>query len=299
MSHLTIKVIWLALLVAYPFSSLAKTTFKIFKQEEDYYTQALINGQEARPFMIETGAAAIVTNSADFNELFLNRIDMVEVDSVPSVLRFDRREHKVLKMVRGVTTIGEMVYDGPIIVIDDFDDLLVPIHRLRNPDNPNQTLISFDIKKGVMEYVTPEENNLKTKNVFKLYRLLPWPTFEADFEMRDAFGNNGGTRASFIFDMGCSTQVYFMGKSPVFIKFIKENGIKLQRAAYKKGEENPERKLYGINSPYFKIGNKTHRGIHIGIASNVHIYDCIGCIGPSFFGDGKFILDLNDMTLRY
>lgn len=288
-----IPILLFAILCCAP-GALCQSSFKLVKKNGHYYTDATVNGNAATPVFVETGFPGMVV-STDWYDKILASLPLEEIKlDKEEYLHTDRTKRRITKLLKGKVPFGDMTYEGRIFVVDTQEDYVtVPVNLLKNEADTTASLIRFDFKKNVLDFVRLEDVSLNKMRTYTLVENDPMPIFEATMELSDASGHQLTKSGKFNFDLGNGSSVFFFRKT--MLPVLKENKFKLQTSRDKSGNIIGQ----GIFAGWCKIGDKSNTGFSIGITNKMEDTDELGCVGPSFFKNGIVILDPNNHLIYY
>ena len=271
-----------------------QTSFKMVKKNGHYYTEAAVNGHAAIPIFVETGFHGMVVSEEGYSKILASLpLENITLDKV-EYLRTDRTTRRIVKLLKGKVPVGDLTYEGRVFVVDTNEEYVtVPVNLLKNEADPTASLIRFDFKKNLLDFVSPDDVNLDKMRTYTLVENDPMPIFEATMELSDAYGHQLTKYGKFNFDLGNGSSVFFFRKS--MLPALKENKFKIQTSRDKSGNILGQ----GIFAGYCKIGDKSNTGFSIGITNKIEDTDELGCVGPSFFKNGIVILAPNDKLIYY
>ena len=274
--------------------ALCQSSFKLVKKNGHYYTDATVNGNDNTPIFVETGFSGMVVSMAWYNKI-LSTLPLEEIRlRKEEHLHTDRSTRRIVKLFKGKVPVGDLTYEGRVFVVDTNEDhVIVPVNLLKNEADTAASLIRFDFKKNVLDYVRHEDVSLDNMHKYVLVENDPMPIFVATMELSDASGHQLTKSGKFNFDLGNGSSVFFFRKS--MFPALKENKFKVQASRDKSGNIIGQ----GIFAGYCKIGDKTNTGFSIGITNKIENTDELGCVGPSFFKNGIVILDPANNLIHY
>ena len=229
----------------------------------------------------------------NFNRYF-NLSDYKEVDSDHADYTSNEFGYKTQKVLKGKVKIGDLAFDGDIYVLENFDQICVPVHVLKNEADTAANLIRFNFKKKTLDFVGKDAIDINKMHTYNIVEYKPWPVFEASLDIADAYGHNGQTNGKFIFDMSNGTALYLFLDN--IAPFIKSNKLKVSPAQ----DKSFNIVGYGLYADYLKLGDKSNQGISVGLLKNT--YNCdgvLGSVGPSMFGSGTVILNQAESVIYY
>ncbi len=287
-----IAMVIVAIIISIPSLS-GQTNFKLDKKNGHYYLTTTVNGVPDTEIFVETGFNALTLNKENFNKLFgsgdLEPICVKENEK----LRFDRASYDILEVYKGEAAVGGLTYRGVILVIDTYDKIAVPFHKLINSTDSTANIMRFDFKKKTLDFVERGNVDVSKLHYFNIVRYEPYPTFEATLELYDTYGHKGDIHGNWVFDLGNGSSIFFFRKS--IAPFIKANKFKVLSGEDKAGNAIGQ----GIFAQYCRLGDQKLTGIPIGITNRIWFDFALGCVGPSFFTKGYVLLDPAQNRIYY
>lgn len=232
-----------------------QTEFKLIKKNGHYFTDATINGNANTPVFVETGYPGM-TLSVEMYDKILASLPLEEIwlDKA-DWLYSDRNKHRIVKRLKGKIPVGDLTYEGFILVVDPYDDkVTIPVNLLKNETDTTACLIRFDFKKNILDYIRREDVNLEKMRTYTLVNNNPMPVFASTMELSDASGNNMAISGNFAFDLGNGSSVFFFRNK--MLPVLKKNKLMIQAARDKAGNIVGQ----GIYAGYCKIGDKSNTG---------------------------------------
>ena len=270
--------------------------FTLVKKNGHYFTEATINGNANTPVFVETGCSGMTLSVEMYDKLLASLpLDEIKTDEA-EWLYSDRRKHRIIKRLRGKVPVGDLIYDGVVLVVDPYDDkVTIPVNLLKNESDTTACLIRFNFKKNTLDYVRREDVSLEKMRTYTLVRNDPMPIFTSTMELADTQGHNLSVSGNFNFDLGNGSSVFFFRNA--MLPILKKNKITISTSRDKAGNIVGQ----GIFAGYCKIGDKSNTGFSIGITNNKFDFGTgeLGCVGPSFFRNGTVILDPENNLIYY
>lgn len=265
---------------------LCQTSFQLVKKNGHYYTDASVNGNGNTPVFVETGFQGMVVSEEWYNTILASLpLEEITLDR-EEYLRTDRTKRRIAKLLKGKVPVGDLIYEGRVYVVDTHEDYVtLPVNLLKNETDTMASLIRFDFKKNVLDFVRHEDVNLDKMRTYALVENDPMPIFEATMELSDGSGHQLIQSGKFNFDLGNGSSVFFFRNT--MLPALKKNKFKIQTSRDKSGNIVGQ----GIFAGWCKIGDKSKTGFSIGITNKIVDTDELGCVGPSFFKNGIVILD--------
>lgn len=271
----------------------AQSHFKLYKSEGHFYFNGQMNETRVDSILLETGCGYIMCNEAFFNEI--SKTAAFEPDSVEFAhAKSYRKEYAVKSVHRGRINVGDLYYEGKIIVLEGFNHLLLPIHLLRSNDDTQDMLIRLNFGKLTMDFISSNEIDLSNKNSFEIVELQPRPVIEVPIDIVDEKGTTGKMTARLNFDLGCANYVSLFGHSQKVANWIKDTQFRMITTYQSNGRKSGK----GILANSCSIGELYARNIPVNIL-NWSVNDMDGLIGPSFFGKKNVYLCPSKRLIYY
>ncbi|MCM1066432.1 MAG: hypothetical protein NC418_02525 [Muribaculaceae bacterium] len=275
-------------------AALCQTSFKLVKKNGHYYTDASVNGNASTPIFVETGFHGMVVSKEWYDKILASLpLEEIPLDK-EEYLRTDRTTRRIVRLLKGSVPVGDLTYRGRVFVVDTHEDYVtLPVNLLKNEADTTASLIRFDFKKNVLDFVRHGDVDPDKMRTYTLVENDPMPIFEATMELSDASGHRLTKSGKFNFDLGNGSSVFFFRKT--MLPALKENKFRLQVSRDRSGNIIGQ----GIFAAWCKIGDKSNTGLSIGITNKIEDTDELGCVGPSFFKNGIVLLDPSNRLIYY
>lgn len=271
----------------------AQSHFKLYKSEGHFYFNGQMNETRVDSILLETGCSYIMCN-----ESFLNKISKATAFAPDSVefthAKSYRKEYAVHSVHRGRIKIGDFYYEGKIIVLKNFNHLLLPIHLLHYKDETQDMLVRLNFGKLTMDFVPDSEVDLSDKNSFRIVELQPRPIIEASIEIEDEKRTIGKMTARLNFDLGCANYVSLFGRRQEVANWINDTNFRKITTYQLNGKKAGK----GILAKRCSVGELRAKNILVNIL-NWSVNDMDGLIGPSFFGNRDVYLNSSKRQIYY
>ena len=271
----------------------AQSHFKLYKSEGHFYFNGQMNEIRVDSILLETGCSYIMCN-----ELFFNKISKATAFAPDSVefthAKSYRKEYAVQSVHRGRIKIGDFYYEDKIIVLKDFNHLLLPIHLLHYKDETQDMLVRLNFGKLTMDFVPGSEVDLSDKNSFRIVELQPRPIIEASIEIEDEKRTIGKMTARLNFDLGCANCVSLFGRRQEVANWINDTNFRKITTYQLNGKKAGK----GILAKRCSVGELRAKNILVNIL-NWSVNDMDGLIGPSFFGNRDVYLNSSKRLIYY
>ncbi len=273
-------------IVAFPCTG--QTSFKMNKKNGHYYITARINGNKESRILLASNIKGLIISEESFNKFFgESQFDVIdnETQRLGNV--------KVIKTLSGSVSIGDLEYNGMIMVVDKYDCVVVPVQSLQNNADADANLVSLDFKKKTLDFIKSCDVDTVKMHYFDITGYVPAPAFETTLVINDGAGNDGDMTAKFIFDLANGSPLFLFSRNNETVKFIKNNKLKRLPASDKSGNEKGQ----GIYAGFCQFGDRTIRDASVGIIGKIDIPGISGCAGPSMFN--KVVIDKAGSRLYY
>lgn len=271
----------------------AQSHFKLYKSEGHFYFNGQMNETRVDSILLETGCSYIMCNESFFNKI--SKATAFAPDSVEFThAKSYRKEYAVQSVHRGRIKIGDFYYEDKIIVLKDFNHLLLPIHLLHYKDETQDMLVRLNFGKLTMDFVPGSEVDLSDKNSFRIVELQPRPIIEASIEIEDEKRTIGKMTARLNFDLGCANYVSLFGRRQEVANWINDTNFRKITTYQLNGKKAGK----GILAKRCSVGELRAKNILVNIL-NWSVNDMDGLIGPSFFGNRDVYLNSSKRQIYY
>ncbi|MCM1071379.1 MAG: hypothetical protein NC210_05395 [[Clostridium] fimetarium] len=271
----------------------AQTRFKLDKKNGHYYISTTVNGVPDTEIFVESGLPGMMLDEVRFKRI-LGDLPLDTLGAHREMLMSDQANHRLINVFEGEVSIGGLRYNGKIYLVDNYDKLGVPIHRLKNNTDSTANLIRLNFKSDMLDFVSRDSIDGKRTHVYQITNFSPMPIIETTMELADTYGHNGKLTGRMVFDLGAGTAVYLFRKNVT--NFLKKHKFKVAKAKDKvTGKVVGE----GIFAGSCKLGDRTIYGTSVGITNRLWREDSFGCVGTKFFKNGTIAIDPDNMRLLY
>lgn len=281
------------LAAALGFNAFGQTSFNLERKHGQYYFRATVNGKPDTEVLVTTGYPAIFLNQEAFDKILADA-PLREVASDAAVIQYYQGDFTVRKTFEGDVSIGGLTFSGKILVTTGNRGISVPLHMLKNEADPAARMARFDIRERRLDFVSPAETDTAGMGRYAITAYNPLPVVETTLELSDTYGHNATIAGPFVFDLANGSPLFLFSRDPSTSRFLKSNKFKRLTAKTRKGKKVGK----GIFSGYCKVGDRTARGISIGISDKTAI-PALGCVGPAMFHRSLIIIDPADNVILY
>ena len=243
-----------------------------------YYLNTEINGIATKT-MIESGIPALLV-STDFYE---QHKDILKFKVKPSTsqMRLLNNTYNIKYTALAKLYINAALYDGPVFVLNDFNDVCIPIQYLKNPID-GSSIISIDLPSKKMIIRTKDEFSTNEGD----YQAFP-------LRLKDENGmpivntvltmNISDTKATmqgdFIVDLGNGSLLFLMKQNKEVAKMIADNHLELQEARDIQGRVVAE----GLYTDKLVVCGASFNDVSIGVTDKLKTIQEAGFLGLKFF----------------
>ena len=143
--------------------------------------------------------------------------------------------HEISHTANGVVRLDGALYDGPVFVLNDYDDFKIPIQYLKNREG-NRSLVCIDIAQGKMSVLSeyPEMAGV-TKYKLRKSKETSAPIMSANIEIKGADGKDIQLKEDLIVDFGNPMLLFINKKHKTMKKLLKKSKVELHEGRNKEG----------------------------------------------------------------
>lgn len=283
----------IAILAFFGSAGAGQTRFQLDKKNGHYYMSTTVNGVPETEIFIESGLPGMMLDKARFKRI-LGELTLDTLGAHRDMVLSDHANHKLINVFTGEVSIGGLLYNGKIYLVDNYDKLGVPIHCLKNNTDATANLIRLNFKNNILDFVPRDSISGKRTHSYRITNYAPMPIIETTMELADTYGHNGSITGRMVFDLGSGTAVYLFRKN--VSSFLKKHKFKIAKARDKAtGKVVGE----GIFAGSCKLGDRTLYGTSVGITNRLWREDSFGCVGSKFFKNGTIAIDPDNMLILY
>lgn len=251
------------------------TTFPLTSKGSHFYFTANIDGSPAE-IMLESGLPAFLVGQ-EFYEQHLKKTGLEFTPSKAKINLFNNL-YNILFRAEGRMKVGEAVYDGPIFVLDDFDDLRLPIQFLKTSDS-GKAIVKIDLPEKTL---TVGEESISQNAHYQKYWLsfnkMGMPIIHATLHLNTAKGD-ARLRGGFIADFGNPMLFFLMRQHKSMDRAIKKGSIELKDAYDNEGVLVAQ----GIYAEKISFCGREYNDVSIGVTDKMATIEQLGLIGIPFF----------------
>lgn len=273
----------------------AQTRFDMEEDHGHYFINTTVNGHAGTRLFVESGVPGLMV-SEDYYKTAFADARLKKAESKFTKIRAFESMHDIKQVLKGRVTIGGLCYTGKIYVIDKFDNIAVPVHRLRNEEDTTAYMPRFNFKQKTLDFVGINDIDTAKMHRYKLLKYRAMPAIEATLGIIDHRGNNGTVTGPFIFDLGNASALFLLKDHPKTSEFLKQGGFKLNPA---KDSKSGRKVTDGILAKVCHIGSRIEQNVSIAVTDKIKMRGIVGIVGPKMFSDGYVVIDAKNKLIYY
>jgi len=267
---------------------MAQTTFPMEHKGSHFFFTANIDGEPAE-IMLESGLPAFLVG-VNFYEQHLKDVGLAFEPSKADITLFNEH-YKISFRAEGKMHVGAAIYDGPVFVLEDFDDLRMPIQFLQD-GNTGKGIVKVDLPNGCL--LVGEECLDKTAH-FQKYKLsystMGMPVINATLRLKTAKGN-AKLKGDFMVDFGNPMLLFLMRQHKSLDKAVKKGRIELKDAYDNKGVLVAQ----GIYAEKASFCGREYNNVSFGVTDKMPTFEQLGLIGLPFY-DSPVVFDFDKKVM--
>ena len=249
------------------------SNFALEEKNGHLYFSAEI-AEEQVDIMLESGIPAFLIDRNFYEQKLKNDLNL---DPSTAKIRLLNNQYDIIFKGSGKLKVGDMLYDGPIFILDNFGDARIPIQNLRNQQG-EKTPICINLQQGLLSV-----GQSATENTGKSYRIrtdkdMGFMVVTAPISIH----TDGATyqiKDDLIVDFGNPTLLFLMKKHKKIAKAI-DKCLTLKDAYNQEGVLVAQ----GIFAEEITICGRTYKDVSIGVTDKMPFIKQLGFLGIPFFG---------------
>lgn len=215
-------VVALALFVA-PGSSFAQENFALQqKADHHYYFSTTVAGEQA-DIMLESGIPALLVERGFYEKSLKN--SGLDFKASESQIRLFNNVYKIPFRAEGKIAVGNLVFDGPVFVLDDFSGISMPIQYLKMADG-KKAFISLDFQDKIMTVNAQKPDVEGEKFKLRIDKKMGFPIVRSVLKMKTEDGTVN-LKGDFIVDFGNPELLFLMAQRKDVDKAMKSGKLTL------------------------------------------------------------------------
>ncbi|MCR4965629.1 MAG: hypothetical protein K6A41_08245 [Bacteroidales bacterium] len=264
------------------------TTFPLMSKGSHIFFTASIDGEPVE-IMLESGLPAFLIEEK-FYEQHLKKTDIPFEPSQAKINLF-HDSYSILLRANGKINIGESVYEGPIYILKDFNDLRLPIQYLKDAKT-NKAVVEIDLPEKRMSI---GEDGIESTHYQKFkfsYNEKGMPTIRTVLLLTTARGE-AKLKGDFILDFGNPMFLFMMRQHKSLEKAVKKGDVELKDAYNNEGVLVAQ----GIYAVKLSLAGRDYSDIPIGVTDKMETINQLGLLGIPFFST-PVVFDFDKKVLR-
>ena len=269
-------ILMVSLLLSQKVTAQTNPVFKMEKENGHFYFTAKINGVEGK-MMFESGVPGFMMGDA-FYKAHKEALNM-EVSECDEKIRYLGGIHKIILSGNVRLRIGDAIFEGPVKIVEDDDNLKMPVQMLHHPSD-SSSIVMMDLKKNEFSILTQTQLHEIAKDVqsFPLsFNKWNMPVVNTVLSI-SIDGQNMSIKGNFITDMGNASFLFLNKSQEDVVRLLKDNKVRLKEARDKSGRVVAE----GLYAENLIICNRKYSGVSVGVNPFKSLSEC-GFLGLKFF----------------
>lgn len=251
----------------------AQQSFDLEKRGGHYFFAATINDVPA-DLMVESGIPALLVGKSQYEKCFAS----CEITFEPSQqkIRLLNKLYNIVLRAEGEVALGDVLYDGPIFILEGYDGVSIPIQYIKEPVSKRR-VVMVDLKNNTMK-VGATEGLCGEKFGLSFDEELGFPIVKADIDITTSKGR-AKIKGNLIVDFGNPSLLFLLKQHKSMAKVIEKGKIELKDAYNKQGEVVAQG-IYAID--VWMLGREYH-DVSIGVTDKMQSIKQLGFLGTQFF----------------
>ena len=265
--------------------------FALVKEQGHYYFDAELNGVPVR-MMLESGVPSLMIGEKMYEE---NK-SAFNLKTKPSKgnMRFLNGTYKIKYMADGRLSLGKACYDGPIFILEGFEDGYLPVQYLKNGTD-SSSIVMVDLQDKVLEvkdgsFMTKLGNDYQKLNI-SLRESGNMPVVDSPLTIVSK-GKSVTVGGHFIVDFGNGSLLFLMKQSVSAQKIISSGVVELSEACNAQGKVVAE----GMLAEKLSICDRTFDNVSVGVTDKMTTIEETGFLGLKYF-TGPVIFDFTNKIM--
>ncbi len=202
-------------------SASAQDDFELQNKNSHYYFSTTVGGAYAE-IMVESGIPAMLVGR-DFYEKVLKNSGL-PFEPSESKIRLLNNVYKIPFRAKGKVRVGNLVFDGPVFILDDFSGISMPIQYLKVED-AKKTFVALDFQEKTMRVSGQKPGISGEKFKLSIDKKMGFPIVRSALKMSAEEGN-ATLKGDFIVDFG-NPELLFLMKHKKVEKAIQSGKLEL------------------------------------------------------------------------
>lgn len=262
--------------------------FALTEKNRHLYFEAELAGEPVN-IMLESGIPAFLIGR-DFYEKTLSKSDIQFEPSTAKIVLLNNK-YDISFKGNGNLNVGNAIYNGPIFILDNFDDFRIPVQNFRDKQG-NRATIGIDIKNSLFRVgVTTSQEKIGKSYKIRTDASMGFIIVTTPINMHTT-ESTCQIKGDLIIDFGNPSLLFLMKQHKELAKAINKGKISLKDAYDKDGNLIAQ----GIYADEITICSNTYNNISIGVSDKMKSIKQLGFLGVPFF-DSLTIFDFDKGTM--
>jgi hypothetical protein len=271
------KLIFLSIVVLNVFGQLdlfAQDRFDLEKRDGHLYFTAAIQETPVE-LMMESGIPALLVGHRVYDSC-LKSSGLVFQPSRQKIRLLDHL-YDIVYRAEGEIGIGNVLYDGPVFILEDYDGVSVPIQYLKDPVS-KRSVLTIDLKDNYLIVGKSEENDGGTRFKLRFDKELGFPTVAAVVDVVTPDGSSR-LKGDLIVDFGNPALLFLLKQHKSIARAIEKETLALQDAFNGQGQLIAQ----GIYAYTVSMFGREYSDLSIGVTDKMPSIGQLGFLGIPFF----------------
>ena len=252
----------------------AQEHFDLEKRDGHFHFAATINGAPA-DIMVESGIPALLVGE----KIYESHLRSSDLDFQPSgqKIRLLNHLYNIIYRTDGEVRISNVIYDGPVFILEDYDGASIPIQYLKDPVS-RRSVLAIDLENNSLTVGQPIEKVNGTRFRLSFDKDLGFPVVAATVKLATSEGDSR-LKGNLIIDFGNPSLLFLLRQDKSLTKAINKKRIELKDAYDKNGRLIAQ----GIYAETVSLFGQEHHDISIGVTDQMQSIGQMGFLGTKFF----------------
>lgn len=275
MRHIFLLTTCMLMLVVVPKSLPAQEKFDLQNTNNHFYFSTTVEGAPT-DIMLESGIPAMLVARSFYEE----NLKGTDLDFKPSVqqIKLFKNVYKIAYRAEGKIRVGNLIFDGPIFILDDFSGISLPIQYLKMKDSL-KTYITLDFQEKTMMVSGQKPNTSGERFKLHIDKKSEFPIVHSVLDINSEEGNRK-MKGDFIVDFGNPELLFLMKQHKEVAKALQDQHLQFIEVLDK---ETSERVAYVMMPESTTICGRKFEGKCIAVTEQMPAIEQLGFLGVPFF----------------
>jgi hypothetical protein len=269
---------------------LAQERFELERRGGHYYFTATINAQPV-DIMVESGIPALLVGQSVYDSCLSG--GNLSFQPSQQKIRLLNRLYNIVYRAEGQVAIGNLIYDGPVFVLEGYEGVSVPIQRLKDASS-GRAVVALDLGNNYMEVGCRDKRIGGRKFKLEFDPKLGFPLVTATIDV-DTPEGRAKLKGRLIVDFGNPSLLFLLKQHPSLAKALEKDKIALKDAFDRQGRLVAQ----GLYAERVSLLGRSYADISIGVTDKMSSIEHLGFLGTKFFASPVvFDFDKGVMTME-